>query len=182
MTGESEHASRTRYRRLGTRRGSVVSAVSAVAGPSPSAETALFLRKSTILDWPPSHDLERKRGPCYYKASKLLPQDTVALPWGRGCPDFHRLACSVWSAPWFLECQPQRGMPSTRALLATNHSLAGRSGSAFQVRYPNRLLCSTGSLAPSSILSTALLLGSLLLQPLAVIACFSGCSHPGWCG
>ncbi|RWR97963.1 hypothetical protein CKAN_02744000 [Cinnamomum micranthum f. kanehirae] len=58
-------------------------------------------------------------------------------------------------------------MPSTRALLATNHSLAGRSGSAFQVRYPNRLLCSTGSLAPSSILSTALLLGSLLLQPLA---------------
>ncbi|RWR98187.1 hypothetical protein CKAN_02769500 [Cinnamomum micranthum f. kanehirae] len=60
-------------------------------------------------------------------------------------------------------------MPSTRALLATNHSLAGRSGSAFQVRYPNRLLCSTGSLAPSSILSTALLLGSLLLQPLAVV-------------
>ncbi|CAN6446158.1 unnamed protein product [Victoria cruziana] len=57
-------------------------------------------------------------------------------------------------------------MPSTRALLATNHSLAGRSGSAFQVCYPNRLLCSTGSLAPSSILSTALLLGSLLLQPL----------------
>ncbi|KAL5749062.1 hypothetical protein ACOSP7_023665 [Xanthoceras sorbifolium] len=51
-------------------------------------------------------------------------------------------------------------MPSTRALLATNHSLAGRSGSAFQVRYPNRLLCSTGSLAPSSILSVALLLGS----------------------
>ena len=32
-------ASRTRNRRLGTRRGSVVSAV---AGPSPSAETALF--------------------------------------------------------------------------------------------------------------------------------------------
>ncbi|EEF27434.1 conserved hypothetical protein [Ricinus communis] len=60
-------------------------------------------------------------------------------------------------------------MPSTRALLATNHSLAGRLGSAFQVRYPNRLLCSTGSLAPSSILSTALLLGSLQLQPLAVL-------------
>ncbi|GER38304.1 hypothetical protein STAS_14797 [Striga asiatica] len=58
-------------------------------------------------------------------------------------------------------------MPSTRALLTTNHSLAGRSGSAFQVRYPNRLLSSTGSLAPSSILSTALLLGSILLQPLA---------------
>ncbi|KAH0446911.1 hypothetical protein IEQ34_024261 [Dendrobium chrysotoxum] len=73
-------------------------------------------------------------------------------------------------------------MPSTRALFATNHSLAGRSGSAFQVRYPNRLLCSTGSLAPSSILSTALLLGSLLLQPLAVIACLLGGSHPdpGW--
>ncbi|GFY98762.1 hypothetical protein Acr_13g0001630 [Actinidia rufa] len=115
----------------------------------------------------------------------------LRCPWGRGSPDFHRslvrppnenggpcagvsslrLACSVWSAPWFLECQPQRGMPSTRALLATNHSLAGRSGSAFQVGYPNRLLRSTGSLAPSSILSTALLLGSLLLQPLAVIAC-----------
>lgn len=92
-----------------------------------------------------------------------------------------RLACSVWSAPWFLECQPQRGMPSTRALLATNHSLAGRSGSAFQVRYPNRLLCSTGSLDPSSILSTALLLGSLQLQPLAVIACFSGgAAEPEW--
>ena len=127
----------------------------------------------------------------------------MRCPWGRGSPDFHRslvrppneklgpcagvsslrLACSVWSAPWFLECQPQRGMPSTRALLATNHSLAGRSGSAFfQVRYPNRLLRSTGSLAPSSILSTALLLGSLQLQPLAVIACFSGGSHPGWCG
>ncbi|KAK4418771.1 hypothetical protein Salat_2289900 [Sesamum alatum] len=56
-----------------------------------------------------------------------------------------RLACSVWSVPWFLECQPQRGMPSTRALLTTNHSLAGRSGSAFQVRYPNRLLSSTGA-------------------------------------
>nr|AGC81699.1 hypothetical protein DCGMS_00390 [Raphanus sativus]AIE42541.1 hypothetical protein RadishMT_p010 [Raphanus sativus]QGW48273.1 hypothetical protein [Raphanus sativus]QGW48495.1 hypothetical protein [Raphanus sativus] len=69
-------------------------------------------------------------------------------------------------------------MPSTRALLATNHSLASRSGSAFQVRYPNRPLCSTGCLAPSSILSTALLLGSLQLQPLAVIACFSGGSHP----
>ncbi|OMP10522.1 hypothetical protein COLO4_04176 [Corchorus olitorius] len=73
-------------------------------------------------------------------------------------------------------------MPSTRALLATNHSLASRSGSAFQVRYPNRLLGSTGSPAPSFILSTALLLGSLQLQPLAVIACFSGGSHPGWCG
>ncbi|KAK8937498.1 hypothetical protein KSP39_PZI012679 [Platanthera zijinensis] len=75
-------------------------------------------------------------------------------------------------------------MPSTRALFATNHSLAGRSGSAFQVRYPNRLLCSTGSLAPSSINSTALLLGSLLLQPLAVIACLLGGSHPdpGWGG
>ncbi|MFS7898941.1 hypothetical protein Hanom_Chr00s035887g01772161 [Helianthus anomalus] len=73
-------------------------------------------------------------------------------------------------------------MPSTRALLATNHSLAGRSGFAFQVRYPNRILCSTGSLTPSSILSTALLIGSILLQPLAVIACFSGGSHPGWCG
>ncbi|KAK8607646.1 hypothetical protein V6N13_046255 [Hibiscus sabdariffa] len=72
-------------------------------------------------------------------------------------------------------------MPSTRALLATNHSLASRSGSAFQVRYPNRLLCSTGNPAPSSILCTALLLGSLQLQPLAVIACFSGGSHPGWC-
>ncbi|KAL0903089.1 hypothetical protein M5K25_028199 [Dendrobium thyrsiflorum] len=130
--------------------------------------------------------------------------DTVALPCRRGSPDFYRssvrpqnenlgpcagvsslrLACSVWSAPWFLECQPQRGMPSTRALFATNHSLAGRSGSAFQVRYPNRLLCSTGSLAPSSILSTALLLGSLLLQPLAVIACLLGGSHPdpGWGG
>ncbi|KAL0293982.1 UNVERIFIED_CONTAM: hypothetical protein Sangu_3227400 [Sesamum angustifolium] len=69
-------------------------------------------------------------------------------------------------------------MPSTRALLTTNHSLAGRSGSAFQVRYPNRLLSSTGSLAPSSILSTALLLGSILLQPLAVIACFSGWLAP----
>ncbi|CAN1338870.1 hypothetical protein LINPERPRIM_LOCUS38259, partial [Linum perenne] len=155
-------------------------------------------RNSTILDWPPSHDLKKKISPCYYKASKLLPQDTIGCPWGRGSPDFHRslvrppnenlgpcagvsslrLACSVWSAPWFLECQPQRGMPSTRALLATNHSLAGRSGSAFQVRYPNRLLRSTGSLAPSSILSTALLLGSLQLQPLAVIACFSGGSHP----
>ncbi|KAK1416029.1 hypothetical protein QVD17_31817 [Tagetes erecta] len=53
---------------------------------------------------------------------------------------------AIWSAPWFLECQPQRGMPSTRALLATNHSLAGRSGSAFQVRYPNRILCSTGKM------------------------------------
>uniref|UniRef100_A0A2P2MME3 Cytochrome c oxidase subunit II n=1 Tax=Rhizophora mucronata TaxID=61149 RepID=A0A2P2MME3_RHIMU len=73
-------------------------------------------------------------------------------------------------------------MPLTRALLATNHSLAVRSGSAFQVRYPNRLLCSTGSLAPSSILDIALLLGSLQLQPLAVIACFSGGSHRGWCG
>lgn len=126
------------------------------------------------------------------------------MPCRRGSPDFYRssvrpqnenlgpcagvsslrLACSVWSAPWFLECQPQRGMPSTRALFATNHSLAGRSGSAFQVRYPNRLLCSTGSLAPSSILSTALLLGSLLLQPLAVIACLLGGSHPdpGWGG
>ncbi|GKC88630.1 zinc finger, RING/FYVE/PHD-type containing protein [Tanacetum coccineum] len=42
-------------------------------------------RNGTILDWPPSHDLERKRSPCYYKASKLLPQDTVALPhWGSG--------------------------------------------------------------------------------------------------
>ncbi|KAL0293042.1 UNVERIFIED_CONTAM: hypothetical protein Sradi_6959300 [Sesamum radiatum] len=77
-------------------------------------------------------------------------------------------------------------MPSTRALLTTNHSLAGRSGSAFQVRYPNRLLSSTGSLAPSSILSTALLLGSILLQPLAVIACFSvartlvGAAEPEW--
>lgn len=130
----------------------------------------------------------------------------ILSPCGRGFPDFHRsffrppnenwgpcagvsslrLACSVWSVPWFLECQPQRGMPSTRALLTTNHSLAGFFliilGSAFQVRYPNRLLSSTGSLAPSSILSTALLLGSILLQPLAVIACFSGGSHPGWCG
>ncbi|GJU33389.1 hypothetical protein Tco_1176978 [Tanacetum coccineum] len=46
-------------------------------------------------------------------------------------------------------------MPSTRALLATNHSLAGRSGSAFQVRYPNRILYSTRSLSPSSILCGA---------------------------
>ncbi|OWM62571.1 hypothetical protein CDL15_Pgr000045 [Punica granatum] len=78
-------------------------------------------------------------------------------------------------------------MPSTRALLATNHSLAGRSGSAFQVRYPNPLLCSTGSLAPSSINSTALLLGSLQLQPLAGLACSSrvartggGAAEPEW--
>ncbi|KAK4837270.1 hypothetical protein QYF36_004075 [Acer negundo] len=41
-------------------------------------------RGTTILDWPPSHGLERKRSPCYYKASKLLPQDTVALPMGTG--------------------------------------------------------------------------------------------------
>ncbi|CAN1167781.1 hypothetical protein LINPERPRIM_LOCUS18841 [Linum perenne] len=72
-------------------------------------------------------------------------------------------------------------MPSTRALLATNHSLAGRSGSEFQVLYPNLLLRSTGSLTRSSISSTALLLGSLQLQPLVVIACFSGGSHLGWC-
>ncbi|KAH0446450.1 hypothetical protein IEQ34_024708 [Dendrobium chrysotoxum] len=39
-----------------------------------------------------------------------------------------RLACSVWSAPWFLECQPQRGMPSTRALLPlTTRSPAARA-------------------------------------------------------
>ncbi|KAK4382626.1 hypothetical protein Sango_2852700 [Sesamum angolense] len=136
-------------------------------------------RNSTILDWPPSHDLERKRSPCYYKASKLLPQGHCCVAHGDG-------VAPTSIGPWFdllMRIEPQRGMPSTRALLTTNHSLAGRSGSAFQVRYPNRLLSSTGSLAPSSILSTALLLGSiLLLQPLAVIACFSGGSHPGWCG
>ncbi|KAL0305300.1 UNVERIFIED_CONTAM: hypothetical protein Scaly_2990200 [Sesamum calycinum] len=126
----------------------------------------------------PSHDLERKRSPCYYKASKLLPQGHCCVAHGDG-------VAPTSIGPWFdllMRIEPQRGMPSTRALLTTNHSLAGRSGSAFQVRYPNRLLSSTGSLAPSSILSTALLLGSILLQPLAVIACFSGGSHPGWCG
>nr|UYK51795.1 hypothetical protein [Paphiopedilum micranthum] len=74
------------------------------------------------------------------------------MPWRRGSPDFYRslvrphnenlgpcagvsslrLACSVWSAPWFLECQPQRGMPSTRALFATNHSLAGLRAPRFK--------------------------------------------------
>ncbi|KAI3675704.1 hypothetical protein L1987_85296 [Smallanthus sonchifolius] len=69
-------------------------------------------------------------------------------------------------------------MPSTRALLATNHSLVGRSGSAFQVRYPNHILCSTRSLTPSSILSTALLLGPILLQPLAVIPATAKTTDP----
>lgn len=46
-----EEASRTRNRRLGTRRGSVVSAV---AGPSPSAETALFFFFS------PRHEIMKK--------------------------------------------------------------------------------------------------------------------------
>jgi len=72
-------------------------------------------------------------------------------------------------------------MPSTRALFATYHSLAGRSGSAFQVRYLNRLLRSTGSLAPSSILSTALL-RRLPTAPAA--RCNSLLRHPdpGWGG
>nr|GEZ22123.1 hypothetical protein DCGMS_00390, mitochondrial [Tanacetum cinerariifolium] len=100
---------------------------------------------------------------CYYKAFKLLPQDTVMLPWGRLAPT------SIGS--WY---QLQRGMPSTRVLLATNHSLAERTGFAFQVCYPNRILSFTGSLAPSSILSIAMLLVSTLFQPLNVIACFSG--------
>ncbi|KAK6127593.1 hypothetical protein DH2020_038654 [Rehmannia glutinosa] len=58
------------------------------------------------------------------------------------------------------------------------HIFQGK-GSEFQVCYPNRLLSSTGSLAPSFILSTALLLDSILLQPLVVIACFFGGSHSG---
>ncbi|CAK9135995.1 unnamed protein product [Ilex paraguariensis] len=127
--------------------------------------------------------------------------EMAGLVGGRGSPDFHRslvrppnknggpcmgvsslrLACSIWSALWFLECQLQRGMPSTRVLLATNHLLICRSGSRFQVRYPNRLLCSTVSLAPYSILFTALLLSSILLQPLTIIPCFSSGSHLGWC-
>ncbi|KAK4765977.1 hypothetical protein SAY87_007619 [Trapa incisa] len=64
-------------------------------------------------------------------------------------------------------------------LLATNHSLAGRSGSVFQVRYPNPLLCSTESLAPSSINSIALLLGSLQLQSLVGLACSYRVAHIG---
>ncbi|ERN16299.1 hypothetical protein AMTR_s00063p00206020 [Amborella trichopoda] len=74
-------------------------------------------------------------------------------------------------------------MPSTRALLATNHSLTGRSSSTFQLRYPNRLLCSTGSLTPSSTLSTTSLLSSLLLQLPALIArsfLGGGAIEPQW--
>ncbi|CAH8263259.1 unnamed protein product [Arabidopsis lyrata] len=107
------------------------------------------IKVAAEIEWPLSNHI---CGMIFGECAKSLPVDKV--PRGRGSPDFH-------SALWFLECQPQRGMPSTRALLATNHSLASRSGSAFQVRYPNRPLCSTGCLALSSILSTALLLGSL---------------------
>lgn len=46
-------------------------------------------------------------------------------------------------------------MPSTRDLLATNHSLAVYLGFVFQVCDPNHLLCFTGSLAFCSILSSA---------------------------
>lgn len=37
-----------------------------------------FERNSMIFDWAPLRDLERKRSPFYYKASKLLPRGTIA--------------------------------------------------------------------------------------------------------
>ncbi len=113
--------------------------------------------ESLILDWLPSHDK--------YVCATIRPLNSslrdMGFTWGRAIPDFHRSlllpldengspCASVSSALYgvshgsFLECQPQRGMPSTRALLTTNHSIAGRSGSAFQVRYPNRLLSNRG--------------------------------------
>lgn len=58
------------------------------------------------LDQPPSHDLER--GLCYYKASKLLSQDSVALPWDGYPPNGNLGPCTSISS---FNLAPLYGVP-----------------------------------------------------------------------